>query len=101
MGFIMDGLDAEAYDRKYADRQLVIRILSYFWPQLRRMVIVAGAIVLTALVDTGLPIFISRGLDQLQAGTANLALIMIAISVLGSLSWLFNYVRRSLSARAV
>ena len=33
MGFIMDGIDAEAYDRQYSDRQLMRRIGSYFRPQ--------------------------------------------------------------------
>ena len=33
MGFIMDGLDAEAYDRQYSDGYLVRRIASYFRPQ--------------------------------------------------------------------
>jgi hypothetical protein len=51
MGFLMDGLDSEAYDRTYTDRQLVGRILRYFRPQARKMLIVAGAIVLTSLVD--------------------------------------------------
>jgi ATP-binding cassette subfamily B protein len=101
MGFLMDGLDAEAYDRQYADRQLVIRVLNYFWPQLRRMGLVAWAIGLAALVDIGLPIFISRGLDQLQVGAANLFIITTALILLGSLSWGFNYVRRSLSSKAV
>lgn len=101
MGFIMDGLDAEAYDRKYADRQLVIRILNYFAPQLPRIGLVAGMIVLTALVDIGLPIFISRSLDQLQTGTANLAFITLMLVLLGCLSWGFNFVRRSFSSRAV
>ncbi len=32
MGFIMDGLDAEAYDREYSDRQLLKRIIGYFRP---------------------------------------------------------------------
>ena len=32
MGFIMDGLDAEAYDRTYSDRQLLNRITRYFRP---------------------------------------------------------------------
>ena len=35
MGFIMDGLDAEAYDRTYSDRSLLRRILRYFQPQSR------------------------------------------------------------------
>ena len=34
MGFIMDGLDAEAYDREYTDRQLLQRIIRYFRPHL-------------------------------------------------------------------
>ena len=36
MGFIMDGLDAEAYDRDYRDRAAVDRILGYFRPQVAR-----------------------------------------------------------------
>ena len=32
MGFILDGLDTEAYDRNYSDRELLRRILGYFRP---------------------------------------------------------------------
>ena len=32
MGFILDGLDTEAYDRSYRDRDLLVRLLSYFRP---------------------------------------------------------------------
>lgn len=54
MGFIMDGLDAEAYDRTYDDRVLLQRISAYFRPELRRIFIVATMIVVAALVDVGL-----------------------------------------------
>lgn len=37
MGFIMDGLDAEEYDRSYTDGELVKRIIGYFKPQAGRM----------------------------------------------------------------
>ncbi len=30
MGFILDGLDTENYDRSYSDRELVRRIVGYF-----------------------------------------------------------------------
>ena len=30
MGFLMDGLDAEGYDRTYSDRDLLSRIGAYF-----------------------------------------------------------------------
>ena len=46
MGFIFDGLDAEAYDRHYTDRALVVRVIGYFKPQLGRMLVVAVSVVL-------------------------------------------------------
>lgn len=103
MGFLMDGLDAEDYDRQYTDRALVKRIVSYFRPQLPRMAIVATAVVLTAGVDILLPIIISRSLDTLQKDTTtrNLLIITVLISGVASLSWVFNMVRGWLSAEAV
>lgn len=104
MGFLMDGLDAEAYDRKYTDRQLVIRVLGYFVPEGRRMMAVALAIVLASLVDTGLPIFISRSLDSLRAApmtTNQLLTVAGGLMALGVASWIFGFVRRALAARAV
>ncbi len=66
MGFIMDGLDAEAYDREYQDRQLLKRIVGYFRPHLKVMGLVALLIVLNALMDAAFPVLIARSLDQLE-----------------------------------
>src|SRR4029450_8535547 len=103
MGFLMDGLDSEAYDRTYTDRQLVGRILGYFRPQARKMLIVAGAIVLTSLVDSGVPIVISRSLDSPQLDPAFGRLVQLAalVVLLTSASWVFNAVRQWLSSEAV
>ncbi|MBP7694682.1 MAG: ABC transporter ATP-binding protein [Anaerolineales bacterium] len=101
MGFLFDGLDAEAYDRRYTDRALVARVAGYFRPQVGRMLLVAGAVVLQALLDVSLPVVISLTLDQLAAGQANLPLSAAALGLLGALGWAFNFVRRSFSARAV
>jgi ABC-type multidrug transport system fused ATPase/permease subunit len=101
MGFIMDGLDAEAYDRTYSDRALVGRILRYFWPQRGRILVVSAAIVATSLVDIALPIFIARSLDEIVAGRANLVVVTLTVVALGCLSWGFNFVRRSRSSQAV
>jgi ABC-type multidrug transport system fused ATPase/permease subunit len=101
MGFLMDGLDAEAYDRKYSDAELVHRVLAYFWPQTRRVLIVTGAILLGALAETALPIFISWSLDELAAGRIDLALVVSVVTGLGVLGYALNYVRRSLTSRAV
>jgi hypothetical protein len=65
MGFIMDGLDAEAYDRQYNDRDLVRRIMAYFRPERARLAVVVTAVVLNSLVSTGLPVVISGALDMI------------------------------------
>ena len=63
----------------------------------------AFTIVLSSLVDVALPVYISRSLDQLPASPPLTMLLIIggAIMGLGALSWVFNYIRRSVSARAV
>ncbi|HVB76099.1 MAG TPA: ABC transporter ATP-binding protein [Ktedonobacteraceae bacterium] len=103
MGFIMDGLDAEAYDRSYTDRQLIARIIRYFRPKLRIMLIVAGLIVLTSLLDTVFPILISFGINLVVASpTLQVILLLIgAILLSGIFSWLCNFFRQWLTARAV
>ncbi len=108
MGFIMDGLDAEAYDREYTDRQLLKRIIGYFRPHLSIMGIVAGLIMLNSVMDAAFPFLIARGLDQLE-GAANLsetiwqrtAWLIGAILLSGALSWTFNFFRQKYTARTV
>jgi hypothetical protein len=66
MGFIMDGLDAEAYDREYKDSQLLERIIGYFRPHLGTMYMVAAFIVLNSVMDAAFPFLIARGLDRVD-----------------------------------
>ena len=103
MGFFMDGLDAEEYDRQYGDRELVSRIVRQFRPEAWRMAIVAGTVVCVAAVDVALPIYISHSLDGLveKPGSFNLLTAAIIITLLASLSWGLNYVRRWLSSQAI
>jgi ATP-binding cassette, subfamily B, bacterial len=103
MGFFMDGLEAEAYDRTYNDRELIRRIGQYFRPHARTMTIVAIMVVLASLMETAVPIIISRGLDLLAQDQQTSLLIGLALTVLalGCLSWGFNYIRQRYSARAV
>ncbi len=103
MGFIMDGLDAEEYDRTYSDRQLVRRIIAYFKPQSRRILAVALMIVFNSALNMALPIYLSKGIDRLQHDTSTRTLLVLAggVTVLGSLAWVFNAVRQWMSAQAV
>lgn len=103
MGFFMDGLEAEAYDRNYNDRELIRRIVHYFRPHARRMTIVAVMILLASITETAIPLLIARGVDLLVVDQSLTLLIGLAlvVLVLGCLGWLFNFVRQRLSARAV
>lgn len=103
MGFLMDGLDAEAYDRSYSDRELVNRIIGYFKAEWKRMAIVATAIVLTSLVEVALPIYISQSLDVLEndPASANFLQFGIVLILLASLSWGATFIRQWLAAVAV
>jgi ABC-type multidrug transport system fused ATPase/permease subunit len=108
MGFIMDGLDAEAYDREYKDRQLLARILGYFKPQLSTMGLIAIMIVLNSLMDAAFPFLIARSLDRLEGATdlnvtiwQRTAWLIAAIFLSGVLSWSFNFFRQKYTARTV
>ncbi len=103
MGFILDGLDAEAYDRAYSDGALVRRIVSYFRPQAGKMILAALMIAATAALDAGVPIFIARSLDWISANPEPrlIGALAAGLALLGSASWLFNLVRQTYSAQAV
>jgi ABC-type multidrug transport system fused ATPase/permease subunit len=103
MGFILDGLDTESYDRTYGDRVLLRRLLGYFRPYRRRMILIAIAITLNSAAGTGGPILIARGIDVLSvnATTTAIALLTLGVLLLGLAAWGFNFIQQWFSARVV
>jgi len=102
MGFF-SGLNAEAYDRSYRDRDLTVRMLEYFRAHNRRIAIAIIAILLIAASNAATPILISRSVDLIaEEGSTQLMLTFVAaIFALGVLIWGANWVRRRLISRAV
>jgi ATP-binding cassette subfamily B protein len=103
MGFILDGLETESYDRDYSDRELVARILGYFRPHAGKMALVALMLALNSAAGSGMPILIAKAIDAIGEG-ASLGVILLAacgVLVLGVLAWAFNYVRQLLSSRVI
>lgn len=108
MGFVMDGLSGEKYDRNYGDRELLRRIVRYFRPHVPRMLFVALLIVLNAGTLAALPVLTSRGIDAALASGAqgaevfrsNLWLLTLMLAAAG-LAWLFNFLRQMITARVV
>lgn len=103
MGFILDGLDTEDYDRQYGDRELLRRIAGYFRPYSRYMLLVAITLTLNSAAGTGGPILIARAIDLLvQSPTLSaIALLTAGILLLGVSAWIFNYIRQILTARVI
>lgn len=103
MGFIMDGLEAEDYDRSYTDAELVKRILGYFRPHLWKMIAVAVVVFLSSLMDLVLPIIISQALDQLQFTPEQFNAISVTVLLAGtaSVGWVANLVRQWYTAESV
>lgn len=103
MGFLMEGLEAEAYDRKYTDRALVARIIGYFAPRRRLMIAVSLLVIVGALMDTAFPLIVSHGLDIIMVSQTvqAVALLIAVILVTGVLSWVFNFYRQRFTARSV
>ncbi len=101
MGFILDGLETEAYDRQYSDRELLRRILRYFRPYTRQMLLVAAATTLNSVVGSAGPILISKALDILAQTPSITAMFLLAggVLLLGVTGWGFNYVQRLFGAR--
>jgi len=100
MGFVLDGLDTESYDRNYADRDLLKRIAGYFRPYRYKMLLVAVLILVDSAAGTAGPIVISRTIDLVgpDPSTRRFLLAAAIILALGMTSWVASYVRRISSA---
>jgi len=103
VGFIMNGLDAEDYDRHYSDGELLKRIVGYFRPALGAMALVAVLILLNSAASLVQPILSSWGVDRIINDGASSAIWILFFGLLASgvLAWVFAYIRQWLTARVV
>jgi ABC-type multidrug transport system fused ATPase/permease subunit len=103
MGFVLDGLETESYDRQYPDRVLLKRLLKYFRPHTLRLGVVSAALALTSLAGVVAPIVVSRLIDLIIA-RPSVALFAAGAGVvagLGVVGWLFGYIHERLGAIVV
>ncbi len=106
MGFGI-GLGAEEYDRVYTDRDLVKRVINYFSPYKKIMILVILFIFLQSIANSLIPIISRAAINELEE-TTNLReqqiyiLILIIFTLaLNSLGWIFNYIRQMYSAQVI
>jgi len=100
---VFRGLAAEEYDRKYSDIELVKRILKYFRPYKRSMLIVVIFLTLNSISNSLVPL-LSREAINLLGTTQNpfyIFLVILVTLILNLLSWIFNYFRQIHSSKAI
>lgn len=102
MGFFT-GLDAEAYDRTYSDRQLIQRMVGYFKPHARRMLAVVAGLLVISATRAATPILVAGGVNLMTSAPSPARLIGTAfvLLALGIVTWAANWFSRRLTIRAV
>ena len=105
MGLMRAGLKAEGYDREYSNRALIQRIAGYFRPWRGRLLLIVAMVSLLALFGAVLPILVARGVGYFaeieQTSAAVGAALVIAVLLLGILTWVVNWIRRVQTSKLI
>ncbi|MFX1366048.1 MAG: ABC transporter ATP-binding protein [Promethearchaeota archaeon] len=97
------GLEAEEYDRKFRDRDLLKRIFHYFGPYKRTMMLVIIFLTISSLSSSFVPVLVSIAISNLASNRNGLYLFFLIsiILSLNLLTWLFNYITARYSSQVI
>ena len=95
------GLDSEAYDRNYGDRELVRRVAQYLGRERRRAIGAGALIALLAIATAVQSLVVAFGINLLDENPSQTLLVgLVGVSlVIGLLIWWASWLRRRLLAR--
>ncbi|MFX0009515.1 MAG: ABC transporter ATP-binding protein [Candidatus Hermodarchaeota archaeon] len=97
------GLEAEEYDRSYSNRYLLKRIVSFFKPYTRIMLVVIIFLTIASLTTAFQPVIVSLIITNLET-TPDIYYIVFLIAIIFVFNisgWVFNYIRTYYSSRVV
>ena len=100
---ILEGIEAEGYDRQYSDKELYRRMMGYFRPYRRRWLIVIGSLLAQAVLQALPPMLTAEGVERIAATQNWSSVIELAVTILiiGVAVWLFNWWKRVNEVRVV
>jgi len=103
MGFVLDGIRPDSYDRTYSDGALIRRIVPYFRPHRGAVALAVLAILLTAITAIALPALVAYAVDAVLQTPGQRLLLGIGVAVIGIglFNWLTNTLQQYLVARVV
>ncbi|MDF2669403.1 MAG: transporter related [Paenibacillus sp.] len=93
----------ESYDREYTFRILLSRLSAYFRPHSMAISIIVAVILLNSILSTIVPVYISKGVNELtESADMNKVITIIAtILIAGLLSWVCLLVRQLYTAKVL
>ena len=102
MGFF-SGLDTEAYDREYEDRELLTRIFEYLKPHRSKLFWISFFLIVVASSSASLPLMISEGVGRLaqDQGDQTITILLALVVVAAVVNWGGNWIRRRMTTRVV
>jgi ATP-binding cassette, subfamily B, bacterial len=97
MAAVMGGLEAEAYDRQYQDKDLVRRIVYYFRPHKRKFALIVFYVALLAMMGAATPIIVANGVGVMadQGDDRFIPLLIGIVFAIGIGTWFANWGRRA------
>ncbi len=97
------GLEAEEYDRKYGDLELLKRMIHYFAKYKKHMGIVSLVLTLSSIVSSLVFVFSSFVINTIikTQDVPSVLIVLFIILFLNLLSYVFNYFNWNYSARAI
>jgi ATP-binding cassette subfamily B protein len=103
MATMMRGLEGEAYDRQYSDKELVRRILLYFRPHGKKTAVVILTVFLMAAASAAFPLLVARGVGLMtgQSDETFIAILAGIAFILGVGVWGLNWIRRQLTVEVI
>lgn len=103
MAAVMRGLEAEAYDRQYEDKELVNRIGHYFSAHRRKVIIIIVATGFLSILGAATPVIVAQGVQVMAEGAEPwfIQALVGAIFFAGIATWGINWLRRQLSSEVI
>ncbi len=108
MGILRAGLEAEAYDREYSNRELIARVADYFRPWWRRFAVILAAVSLLSLSQVVTPLLASWGVSLMERqGVAPqeldfwIPILSAVLIAMGIAVWGINWLRRVLTNQLI
>lgn len=101
---MFSGLEVEAYDRQYSDRELFKRMGSYFKPYSKQLSVIIALLLLIAFSSSSVPLLVSGVVETFEDEMVSAEIIWLlagAVLLAGVLVWGGNWIRRRLISRVI